>query len=395
MQFDAVQAGLLDVVSTKLFEGKGKALPIHAELYKLNVYDKGSFFKPHMDTLREETMFGSLVITFPTKHEGGLLTFRREGKEWSVDSGKLISEQDELSVVYAAFYSDVEHEVLPVQRGYRVTATYNLYFVPQRPQFSKSVGNPIPAHRSTLEAAFTALLANPTFLLEGGCLGFGLRHRYPLNQSAREGSIKRTVLSDDEEDMYEDEEGGSDDEDMSTSEDSEGGSNDKAKETRRKPPLPFVPGLQLRALEQYLKGGDAMLKQVCEELKLKSVLGIVYRARESMWDNVTNDVLCARVVNLENPDRMTLGPDGDPIPESLVDYLRRWYGGRTLTNNGWRKRRDLEVEWVTDSPEVNLVKQEYIAYGNQAETMHAYFRVCLFVTVGAPSARETASESVV
>ena len=29
---------------------------------------------------------------------------------------------------WAAFYSDCEHEVLPVTSGYRVTLTYNLYF---------------------------------------------------------------------------------------------------------------------------------------------------------------------------------------------------------------------------------------------------------------------------
>lgn len=31
------------------------------------------------------------------------------------------------SIQFAAFYSDVEHEVLEVHSGHRVTLTYNLY----------------------------------------------------------------------------------------------------------------------------------------------------------------------------------------------------------------------------------------------------------------------------
>ncbi|KAH9919331.1 uncharacterized protein B0H18DRAFT_639608 [Fomitopsis serialis] len=157
MKFNALEAGLLDVVSTELFEGMGATRPIRAELYKLNVYEEGSFFKSHVDTPREENMFGSLVITFPTKHEGGALTFRHEGGEWTVDSGRLISEKVAPCVVYTAFYSDVEHEVLPVTSGSRVTVTYNLYFVPQDAPFDRPVGDPIPAHRSGLESAFRAL----------------------------------------------------------------------------------------------------------------------------------------------------------------------------------------------------------------------------------------------
>ena len=54
---------------------------------------------------------------------GGELMVRHNGREvkfdWSGDS------QD---IQWAAFYSDCEHEVLPVTSGYRLTLTYNLYF---------------------------------------------------------------------------------------------------------------------------------------------------------------------------------------------------------------------------------------------------------------------------
>ncbi|KAH9831417.1 uncharacterized protein C8Q71DRAFT_302952 [Rhodofomes roseus] len=334
MRFSAIEAGLLDVVSTELFEGKTTARPIRAELYKLNVYETGSFFKPHIDTPRAKSMFGSLVITFPTKHEGGTLTFRHKGGQWAVDSGKLVSEQAGPCVVYAAFYSDVEHEVLPVKTGCRVTVTYNLYFVAADTPFSKLVGNPIPAHRSALESAFRDLLSDPTVMPNGGRLGFGLHHQYPLDTSP----------------------------------------SPYARAARRKKHQ--QKRAQLEALMGFLKGGDATLKQLCDDLKLRTFLGVVYRTTEK-WSKQQDDVLCKMVADIDAE-----------IEDSLVNYLRNYYGGKLLTRSRWRKR-DMIVEWVTDSPQVNYVKQQYMAFGNEAELTHTYFRICLFVKIGATGSRET------
>lgn len=125
-------------------------------------------------------MFGSLVIIFPTVHEGGCLFLRHGGKQWEFDSAKAASEQPDLSVGYIAFYSDVEHEVSLVKSGYRVTLTYNLYFC------SSIRARPILA-TSPVEAAFTdalrAVLDDRTFLPNGGYLGFALSHHYPIKDS--------------------------------------------------------------------------------------------------------------------------------------------------------------------------------------------------------------------
>ncbi len=72
-------------------------------------------------------MFGSLVVVFPTPHEGGTLVLRHHGKEWTFDSGKILANAPNC-VAYVAFFSDVEHEVSPVASGHRVTVTYNLYW---------------------------------------------------------------------------------------------------------------------------------------------------------------------------------------------------------------------------------------------------------------------------
>jgi hypothetical protein len=72
-------------------------------------------------------MFGSLVIVFPTPHEGGTLLLRHHGHEWNFNSGQVLAAKDQPSIGYAAFFSDIEHEVTQVISGHRITLTYNLY----------------------------------------------------------------------------------------------------------------------------------------------------------------------------------------------------------------------------------------------------------------------------
>ena len=70
-------------------------------------------------------MFASLVVVLPTEFKGGELVLRHDGMEYTWDPAELMNASGkETSVQYIAFYSDVEHEVLPVTEGYRVTLTY-------------------------------------------------------------------------------------------------------------------------------------------------------------------------------------------------------------------------------------------------------------------------------
>ena len=125
-------------------------------------------------------MFGSLVVFFPTAHEGGSLLMRKNGVEWSFNSANL-ADNDELCLGYVALYSDVEHEVARVTSGYRVTITYNLYFDRSAPT--------LPAPLSSVSAIgnfkgeLSALLIDPEFLPNGGYLGFGLEYAYSLSRS--------------------------------------------------------------------------------------------------------------------------------------------------------------------------------------------------------------------
>lgn len=96
---------------------------ISARLYKMLIYEKGSFFLPHRDSEKEKGMFGTLVIGLPSKHSGGELAVRFNGEEKMV---RFDDSSDSYEIPYAAFYADCEHEIKPLVSGYRVCLVYNL-----------------------------------------------------------------------------------------------------------------------------------------------------------------------------------------------------------------------------------------------------------------------------
>ncbi|KLO15791.1 hypothetical protein SCHPADRAFT_824127, partial [Schizopora paradoxa] len=189
-KLDVNRVGLIDLIRHSLLEGKEGNRGVVAELYKLNVYGKGSFFKAHKDTPRGESMFGSLVIVLPSEHEGGELVLRHEGQEWMFDSAKEIKVVKGPSIGFVAFFSDVEHEVKMVTSGYRVTLTYNLFFTDPGSSFviSRLSGSPPNAAlgvAGSFKSTLATLLADTAFLPDGGYLGFGMRHEYPINTATK------------------------------------------------------------------------------------------------------------------------------------------------------------------------------------------------------------------
>ena len=100
-----------------------------AALYKMLIYEKGGFFKPHRDTEKAEGMVATLVIVLPTAGAGGDLVIRHKGREVVID----MRTDDPSELVFAAFYADCEHEVEPIVEGYRVCLVYNLILEEGRP----------------------------------------------------------------------------------------------------------------------------------------------------------------------------------------------------------------------------------------------------------------------
>ena len=118
-QWDAHIAEMVDAVKTEF----GIRRKVKAELYKLLVYEKGSFFASHRDSEKTPGMFATLVVCLPSRHEGGTLVVQHDGKKVKFDFG---GNDSEFQTQYAAFYADCRHEIRPVTEGYRICLVYNL-----------------------------------------------------------------------------------------------------------------------------------------------------------------------------------------------------------------------------------------------------------------------------
>ncbi|KAJ7150855.1 hypothetical protein C8R43DRAFT_1096756 [Mycena crocata] len=308
--FDLGKSGIIDSVHAQLLEGFNDSdKHINAELYKLNIYDKGSFFKAHKDTPRGENMFGSLVVIFPTFHIGGALHLRYSDKEEIFDSSQTLSPFNTPTVAYVAFYGDVEHEVAVVESGHRVTLTYNLYFAdgPSPPSASISARD---SAGPVLKSALSALLAHPEFLPKGGILGFGLRYEYPI--------------------------------DMNTN---------------------------LVRMKSLLKGADALLIRICEELQLRASLKVVYSDPNRDGGEAMMDKL---------PDIRHRRVEG-----SVIKLLQEEHGASLLEAPNYTEVNGeiTEINWITELSGLNDLKSVYIAYGNEASLGLIYGDLALVVDI--------------
>ncbi|KAM5535766.1 hypothetical protein V8D89_010580, partial [Ganoderma adspersum] len=350
---DVGRVGLLEAIRMGLFPGRDERKAIHAELYKLNVYGKDSFFKSHKDTPRGTSMFGSLVLVLSTPHEGGELILEHQGTRWVYDAAQVLAPLPHGTaprLAYVAFFSDVDHAVQRVTAGHRLTITYNLHFSsPPTPASlpGLNITQPRAANTPTVERALAALLADPCFLPHGGTLGFGLRHLYPLPTSFRPHT-----------------------------------------------------DTTLESLKTRLKGADAALFRACTALNLRPALYSVFEWRDPSHDHREEGsgegsgralVAFSRVVQFDmhsHDDEDVLWAklcrrfDGvllDARPSSLRANEEGSGEGEGIA---WR-----DMGWVTALSDVNRVRTRFAAYGNEPEIGYLYQRICMLVDVGPPGAR--------
>src|SRR5262249_23705548 len=137
---------LADIV-VRATAGLGVSGAVVADLYKLLVYDPGSFFVSHRDTEKAAGMFATLILVLPSIYTGGALLVRHRDQEARLD----LSCPEPSQVAFAAFYADCVHEVLPITSGYRLALVYNL-----RRQGRGQV--PEPPNYDTEQTRVTALL---------------------------------------------------------------------------------------------------------------------------------------------------------------------------------------------------------------------------------------------
>ncbi|KAL1708422.1 hypothetical protein EV121DRAFT_197119 [Schizophyllum commune] len=347
-KFDPGHSGLLDLLCTEfLSEGGDARQKIVCELYKLNVYGEGSFFKAHKDTPRSDTMFGSLVVVLPTPHEGGALILRENDKDWLCPRRCLCRGAPAPKLFYVAFFSDVEHEVSRVTAGFRVTLTYNIYFSAKaRDEQAQLLRQPsLPSHLSEVGRELRSMLKDffhrKSFLPDGGYLGFGLRFMYALD-----------------------------------------------------------PTKPVSVIADSLKGCDAMLKVVCEDLGLPCTLHAMYA---TTVDEDRGKYYVRRKVYIVRDH--FYGETLEHRPYKLSDYCDDVYRekGTLLLRKGREPPiepvyfDDLdtdEVYWITEVPsQYNTVKSHYMVYGNEAEMKFTYGMPVLLAEVKPYEERKLVSRS--
>ncbi|TBU25093.1 hypothetical protein BD311DRAFT_854742 [Dichomitus squalens] len=316
-------------------QDKPVAKDIRVELYKLNVYGatsltflgigQNAFFKPHVDTPRSELMFGSLVIIFPTPYKGGELMLRRPGRKevqhWELDSSALLEEETQPSIAYVAFFSDVEHEVLPVTSGYRGKDSPS----------SHAIARSMPTNEPTFQHTLSSVLDDPMFLPDGGNLMSGLAHTYPLAKSYPDVEAAKQAL---------------------------------------------------KNVEPHLKASDGVILRVLRELSLDASLKIVYEARDSQFAGEMCYVMFDRVIKLPDNDHMIEGTASEYLEEEEGGQPVMAAGIRDHQIVRLAERMDkakpIAVHWVTGNPKV----EQEAEWVRREDPDVVYWRIWIFVRVG-------------
>ncbi|KAG9036120.1 hypothetical protein FS837_001739 [Tulasnella sp. UAMH 9824] len=119
------------------------------ELYKLLLYEKGSHFLPHQDTEKVDGMFATIIVVLPSPFTGGSAHLSHAGQKVAIDQSK----DSWLHTSVMAWYTDVTHEIKPIQSGYRLALSYNLIHTTTslRPALSDNSG-PIRQIRHILQS---------------------------------------------------------------------------------------------------------------------------------------------------------------------------------------------------------------------------------------------------
>jgi len=165
-EWDAAVAGAARDVAEQL------GLPadqVAVRLYKLLVYEKGGFFRPHRDSEKQDGMVASLIVVLANPFEGGALVVRHGAIEQTLRFEQSVQGK---SPCYAAFYADCEHEVQRVTHGIRLCLAYNLVLKPKR---GTRADADTPATKAN---ALTEAIRSWTVQQPAQPLVFALEHHY-------------------------------------------------------------------------------------------------------------------------------------------------------------------------------------------------------------------------
>jgi len=292
-------------------------------------------------------MIGSLVVIFPTPHKGGTFILRHDGQEYTFDSGLELSRVEKPSIAYVAFYSDVEHEVTIVDSGYRLSLTYNLYVTApsHRKRIPSIPSNCLLPNELKLKQVLSNLLDEKTFLPEGGTIGFGLLHKYPVSKD--NGSLE-SVLN-------------------------------------------------------CLKGTDAALRRVCVSLGLDLKPKVIYKETDGKVLILMDDFIELDCVETDLECLLCKENDEWYLDQGSIVKSRG-----LKENGGGEYEKELprddnnddedskysfqEVWWLTKRTEITTERTEFVTYGNEPSLAYIYGDVVLIAKVGGHANRQAITE---
>lgn len=119
------KSGLRKAIA-KAAEGLGVSSSlVRAELYKLLMYEEGGFFKKHRDTEKANGMFATLVIQLPSIFTGAkfIVSHNDDTQTFELDH-----QDSPYECSFVAHYADCEHEIKPLECGYRLALVYSLCY---------------------------------------------------------------------------------------------------------------------------------------------------------------------------------------------------------------------------------------------------------------------------
>ena len=156
---------------------KALALPAESQLkpYKLLLYEPGSFFRGHRDSVKEPGMVGTLVVCLPSHHVGGdvALTFQNKKRKYATSTAS------QFDVTALAWFGDVVHEVEKLTQGYRLVLTYNIV-VPDSAAGANRSGSASLFHDQAILQATLMKWHDAKQRREEGVLVYPLDHQYAM-----------------------------------------------------------------------------------------------------------------------------------------------------------------------------------------------------------------------
>ncbi|KAF8990945.1 hypothetical protein BDQ17DRAFT_1255332 [Cyathus striatus] len=337
---DDIGLDVLGFIDNNFLEGRDVIKCTRAEIHELNVYGKGSFMKKYntKDKRKRENTFASLIITFPTPEcEGGEFTFYGNDRSWTWDSVKALRHSKPGSVAYVAFYSDVDLDVSPVRKGHLITLTYHVYIQERDNTRPVDIPRGVMSNEEAFKTSLYNALKDPTFLPDGGYLGFALQCMYPIEQE----------------------------------------------------------NSNLKHLLECLKGSDAMTRQVCEQFDLPVQLKAVYTDIEYGEDELQSDFA---VDNVIDPFYLRYANEEKFLDEKgwrvcPVNGNGDVMGEQSGANNRPEDNFRAPVVWITKKKEFSMFKSMHHAegWGDELYTVEGF--ICLMAKVGCNDSMQRTSVS--